>query len=121
MKRKTLISIGLCCGVLFLGACSEEEASHPVHENMELESKQETEKIDPDKPTEAYTVVDGDYETFLDEYSKQYTEDGWEIILDSKPDFMNFEKDGKQVKVMPVETEEGIKVFLYEEQAEDSN
>ena len=120
-KKYKLGMVGLLIAALLLGACQSKEVVEvkpPVQENMKLESEQTGDKIDTTQPNQTYVVEEGDYNTFLESYEKQYKEDGWDVVLDAKPDFMTFEKEGKQVKVMPVETEEGIKVFLYEEVAE---
>lgn len=120
-KKYKLGMVGLLSAALLLGACQSKEVVEvkpPVQENMKLESEQTGDKIDTTQPNQTYVVEEGDYKTFLESYEKQYKEDGWDVVLDAKPDFMTFEKEGKQVKVMPVETEEGIKVFLYEEVAE---
>lgn len=117
MKHKLSI-VGLLSASLLLGACQSKEAldvKPPVQENMQLENEQTGDKVDTNQPNQTYVVKEGDYETFLESYEKQYTEDGWKVVLDAKPDFITFEKEGKQVKVMPVKTDEGIKVFLYEE------
>ena len=124
MKPQKKYKLGMVCllsAALLLGACQSKEVVEvkpPVQENMKLESEQTGDKIDTTRPNQTYVVKEGDYNTFLESYEKQYKEDGWSVVLDAKPDFMTFEKEGKQVKVMPVETEEGIKVFLYEEVAE---
>ena len=120
-KKYKLGMVGLLSAALLLGACQSKEVVEvkpPVQENMKLESEQTGDKIDTTQLNQTYVVKEGDYNTFLESYEKQYKEDGWDVVLDAKPDFMTFEKEGKQVKVMPVETEEGIKVFLYEEVAE---
>lgn len=117
-KKYKLGMVGLLSAALLLGACQSKEVVEvkpPVQENMKLESEQTGDKIDTTQPNQTYVVKEGDYKTFLENYEKQYKEDGWDVVLDAKPDFMTFEKEGKQVKVMPVKTDEGIKVFLYEE------
>lgn len=117
-KKYKLGMVGLLSAPLLLGACQSKEVVEvkpPVQENMKLESEQTGDKIDTTQPNQTYVVEEGDYNTFLESYEKQYKEDGWDVVLDAKPDFMTFEKEGKQVKVMPVKTDEGIKVFLYEE------
>lgn len=120
MKKKMMLMILSVFLAMFIAGCQSKDSDNeksigaPVNKAMELES--ESEEADPDSPSATYIVKDGDYETFLSEYEKDFLEDGWEVKMDAKPSFMIVTKDDKEVKIMPVQSDDEIKVFIYEEE-----
>lgn len=130
MKYRLLIPMLSILMVLGLAGCQtndtdeEETVDIPVQKNMELQTNEkethEDAKPDPDSPSATYKVKEGEYETFLADYEKDLAEDGWEVTMDAKPDFLILIKDSKEIKIMPVQSEEEITVHVYETEIEEA-
>lgn len=130
MKYRLLITIFSILMVLGLAGCQtkdtdkEETTDVPVQANMELQTSDEetgadTEQ-DSDRPSATYTVKEGEYETFLSDYEKDLVDEAWKVTMDAKPDFLILTKDKKEIKIMPVQLDEGITVHVYETEIEEA-
>lgn len=124
MKKKMMLIILSVLFAMVIAGCQSKDSDNeksievPVNEAMELES--ESEEADPDSPSATYNVKEGDYESFLAEYEKDFLDDGWEVTMDAKPDFLILTKGNKETKIMPIQSDDEIKVHIYESEIEES-
>lgn len=118
--RRFLFLIGVMSIVLMFIGCQgiSNDTTPPVLSEMSLEEER-SEGDDPNEAIAIYSVENEKYETFLEKYEEQLLKEGWKIVLDGKPDFLSVEKEEVVLKVMPIDTEEGLQVQLFEEIKEE--